>query len=87
MINFMESLLKDLNSKKSKTLLFYVLYIAIISILLFIGLSGNIHADTVNNQQNANQQFKHQNQTVLIKKTNQQVNHNHQGKITGSGMV
>ncbi|QBP18191.1 hypothetical protein [Acetilactobacillus jinshanensis] len=74
----MESLVKDLSSKKSKTLIFYVVYIVLISVLLFIGLSGNIHADTANSQQNSSQQYQNQNNTTLVQQTKQQVNHNQQ---------
>ena len=53
---------------QSKSVMFYVVYSAVIAILLFIGLSGNVHADTVNNQQQGQQQYKQQNRPALVQK-------------------
>lgn len=66
MINFMNSLIKSLNGKKSKRVLFYVVYAAILSALLAVGSSVN--ASTVNGQQKSNQQYHQQNRPALVQK-------------------
>ncbi|QBP18478.1 hypothetical protein [Acetilactobacillus jinshanensis] len=58
-----------LNKKSSKSFVFYLVYTVLITGLLFIGVSGNIHADTATSHQASNTQYKNQNKTELIQKT------------------
>ena len=74
MINFMNSLIKNLNSKKSKNILFYIAYAGILTALLSIGLSAN--ASAINNQHKSNQQYKQQNKTALVQKIHHNTNLN-----------
>ena len=62
--------MKNVRSQKGRSVVFCIAYSAVITALLFVGLSGNIHADTVNNHQQSQQQYKQQNRPALVQKVN-----------------